>query len=76
MEEKENGKDAATNGKVTSSSSWYSELVPARLQKVTLNTIFISFLHQENEENGEPEVDDEDDEEVDEEDEEDDGEGS
>nr|XP_019967297.1 PREDICTED: prothymosin alpha-B-like isoform X1 [Paralichthys olivaceus] len=77
VEEKENGKDAATNGKVTVASALFplgSGVPPGG---------FLDPLHflkgfccvQENEENGEPEVDDEEDEEVDEEDEEDDGEG-
>lgn len=70
MEEKENGKDAATNGKVT--SSLQGSAGPPAPADVLNSTHFVS---QENEENGEPDVDDEEDEEVDEEDEEDDGEG-
>lgn len=70
VEEKENGKDAATNGKV-------SAIAAAAAALCTESDIFNHFcIFQENEENGEPEVDDEEDEEVDEEEEEDDGEGS
>lgn len=70
VEEKENGKDAATNGKV-------SAIAAAAAALCTESDIFNHFcVFQENEENGEPEVDDEEDEEVDEEEEEDDGEGS
>lgn len=69
VEEKENGKDAATNGKVSA--------IAAAAALCTESDIFNHFcVFQENEENGEPEVDDEEDEEVDEEEEEDDGEGS
>lgn len=70
VEEKENGKDAATNGKVSAIAATATVLC-------TESDIFNHFcVFQENEENGEPEVDDEEDEEVDEEEEEDDGEGS
>lgn len=71
VEEKENGKDAATNGKVSAIAA------AAAAALCTESDIFNHFcVFQENEENGEPEVDDEEDEEVDEEEEEDDGEGS
>ena len=88
VEEKENGKDAATNGKVTASTQprHRSTVPPEKHFLWTLNKMlnfyslrfrdWTSSLFQENEENGEPDVDDEEDEEVDEEDEEDDGEGS